>query len=433
VKKTLSAQAQDHACIFRVMRGNSRITLTVRTGGAVNLRIYSADGSVQRSLETTVIPELLDVFLIGFSWDGTTASLCVYNWTKHQLVESVSSSTNLTTLPSWTEADGLYIGNRADLSLPYNGGIYGGSFGMDHAYSCCEMVHEFEQGNAGIGRDFLMHPRVMARWGDSEIRESHNLALSVTTPSLDVFWSNDSDLIGAGPIASAPDAGLYPVGVLWYDDETGEKWQVNQAGNFVNNESLPLADKVFCEHAFDPNQDFSLTIIFKQVLNTVEYTGLFCQSVDPTNPATSNRALWLESTADSGAYLLKAYYGSLSHALGSIPSIIDEEWHKLVIKRENDEFVCVLDGIALFNVPALYTYNVPNYTTIGSQIGGRTIQGQLQCVKVDGSKPFMYDFNQPASTTIIDKSGNGNNATLTDGSPTTFCGNKYWVPLSKKC
>lgn len=34
-------------------------------------------------------------------------------------------------------------------------------------------------------------------------------------------------IIGSGPIASAPDAGVYPAGVMWLDNVTGITWVSN--------------------------------------------------------------------------------------------------------------------------------------------------------------------------------------------------------------
>lgn len=189
VQKTQEVQAVDHACIFRVMYNNSRVTLTVRTGGYVNLRVYKAGGSIQRDVQTTAIPTLNNVFLIGYSWDGTTAALTVYDWTNRTLVESKSQSTNASGLPSWTEDNGVYIGNRQDLSLPYRGRIYGGCFGMNKFYSTKEMENEFSTGNTCLGRDFLLHPKVMGYVGTDTIREPNHLDLSVITPDFDVFWN----------------------------------------------------------------------------------------------------------------------------------------------------------------------------------------------------------------------------------------------------
>lgn len=190
VQKTQTSQAQDHACIFRVMQANSRITLTVRTGGYVNLRIYKSGGSIQRDVQTTAVPTLNHVFLIGYSWDETTAALTVYDWTAKTLVESKSQSTNASGLPSWTESDGLYIGNREDLTLPYRGKIYGGCFGRDNYYSTHEMEHEFGNGNTCLGRSFLMHPQIMGIKGSDTIREPNHLNMTIVAPDLGVFWNN---------------------------------------------------------------------------------------------------------------------------------------------------------------------------------------------------------------------------------------------------
>lgn len=189
VQKTQASQAQDHACIFRVMRNNSRITLTIRSGGYVNLRLYEAGGALQRDVQTTVVPTLDHVLLIGYSWDKSSIYLTVYDWTSKSLVQSVSSSTNVSNLPTWTESDGLYVANREDLSLPYRGRIYGGCFGMDISYNILEMAHEFKQGNTCLGKNFLMHPKIMGIKGSDTIREPNHLDMTVIAPDLDIFWN----------------------------------------------------------------------------------------------------------------------------------------------------------------------------------------------------------------------------------------------------
>src|SRR5690606_28167950 len=142
-----------------------------------------------RDVHTTVVPALDHVFLIGYSWDKSSIHLTVYDWTSKSLVQSVSSSTNASYLSPWVESDGLYIANREDLSLPYRGRIYGGCFGMGISYNILEMGHEFKQGNPGLGKDFLMHPKVMGVKGTDTIREPHHLDMTVIAPDLDVFWN----------------------------------------------------------------------------------------------------------------------------------------------------------------------------------------------------------------------------------------------------
>lgn len=190
VQKTLATQAVDHACIFRVMRSNSRITLTVRTGGAVCLRIRSADGAVSKHVQTTAIPTINHVFLIGYSWDLNRLSLTVWDWTAGALVESVST-TATTAMAGWVEVDGLYIGNREDRTIPYSGNIYGGCFGMDTAYNTHEMENELSTGNTCLGRDFLLHPQVMGLRNTDYLREPNHLDLTADVPYLPHMWGSE--------------------------------------------------------------------------------------------------------------------------------------------------------------------------------------------------------------------------------------------------
>lgn len=70
----------------RVMSGNARITLMVRTGGAVYLALRSSSGDVQRICQTTAVPTLGNVMHIGYSWDGSRLALSVYDTTAKTLV-----------------------------------------------------------------------------------------------------------------------------------------------------------------------------------------------------------------------------------------------------------------------------------------------------------------------------------------------------------
>ena len=208
VQKTLATQSVDHACIFRVMQSNSRITLTVRTGGAVCLRIRSADGTVSKQVQTTAIPTIDHVFLIGYSWDLNTLSLTVWDWTAGALVESVST-TGTTAMSSWVETDGLYIGNREDRSIPYSGNIYGGCFGMDTSYNTQEMENELSTGNTCLGRDFLLHPQVMGLRNTDYLREPNHLNLTADSTIFDGFtplgtFQTISDVISNAPPLGVP-------------------------------------------------------------------------------------------------------------------------------------------------------------------------------------------------------------------------------------
>ena len=189
VQKSYATQLQDHALIFRIMRDTTRVTLTVRISGAINLRIRSKDGSIQRDVQTTAIPTLNNTFIIGYSWDKTTASLTVYDWTTKSVVQSVSSATNVSSLSPFTEIDGVYIGNREDLTLPYRGNVYGGCFGLGRSYGVKEMEAEFKTGNTCMGRNFLIHPKVMGYKDTNIIREPNHLDLTIITPDFKAFWN----------------------------------------------------------------------------------------------------------------------------------------------------------------------------------------------------------------------------------------------------
>ena len=189
VTKTQASQAQDHACIFRVMNQNNRLTLTVRTDGKINLRLYKADGTFQREIESGSIPVTGNTYIIGYSWTRNTMYLTIYDVTTQSLRWSGQSSTNISTLPAWTETDGVYIGNREDLSLPYSGKIYGGCFGMSEIYYHRDtMAAEFASGNTCLGRDFLLMPQIMGESKTNIIREPNGLDLTIVSNDLSSFW-----------------------------------------------------------------------------------------------------------------------------------------------------------------------------------------------------------------------------------------------------
>lgn len=192
VQKTVATQSVDYSCLFRVMSGNARITLMVRTGGTVYLALRSSSGDVQRICQTTAVPTLGNVMHIGYSWDGSRLALSVYDTTANTLVQVVESSTNITSLPAWTEEDGIYVGNRADLSLPYKGNIYGGTFGYGVALSGASMAREAASGNMAFGTRFIIHPQVMGLRGTGIIREPNHNDITVLNPDKAAFWNSNA-------------------------------------------------------------------------------------------------------------------------------------------------------------------------------------------------------------------------------------------------
>jgi len=237
----------------------------------------------------------------------------------------------------------------------------------------------------------------------------------------------DQGVVGSGPIASAPPASGYPAGALWVDGVTGKIWQCDYAGNFVNNGLTNLADKVQTTSSFNPNNDFSLKISFRQDNDAVNFTGLFCQSLDGIGGGSRTRGVWLERQNTNISLSIGDASGPVySQAFGNI---IDGLWHKIEITRLGNLITGKKDGVQVFSAPLSVPVNIPLYTAIGSQPSSRTINGQICCVEaVSSFGSFKYRFNQTSGSVIQDLSGNGNTGSLTDGSPATFSGNKYWIP-----
>lgn len=240
--------------------------------------------------------------------------------------------------------------------------------------------------------------------------------------------TSDQGIVGSGPIASAPAASGYPAGVLWWDNVTGKIWQCDYAGNFVNNGLISLTDKVQTTSSFNPNNDFSLKISFRQDNDAVHYSGLFCQSVDGVGTNVSKRAIWLERREVSYNFIMLTASGSVI-VNADFLNVVDGNWHIISVERAGSMLIGRRDGTQVFSKVINDTVNIPLYTSIGSQPKGRTINGQICCVEaISSSGSFKYRFNQTSGTIIQDLSGNGNTGTLTDGSPATFSGNKYWIP-----
>ena len=190
INKNTASQSVDFACLFRLMLGNSRFTLTERLSGYIDLRIRSADGTVQKDAQSTVVPTLNHDIGFYYSWNLTNLTLVIWDFTSNTLVESIVVSAS-TSLVVWTEADGLYIGNRADGTLPYNGLVYGGTLKAGIGYTSAELQALAASGNLVPADNFYFDPQFFGRKGTVNIAEPHGLDLILTPTdptNLTNFW-----------------------------------------------------------------------------------------------------------------------------------------------------------------------------------------------------------------------------------------------------
>jgi len=190
IRKTRATPAVDFACIMRQMRGNDRLTITVRTSGRLNARLRNSSGTVQREVEITNIPTLDHDIAIYSSWDKTTLSFLAWDVTSNTLVGSGSSSSTAS-LAAWTEADGLYIGNRLDGTLPWNGWMYGGTFMYGTSYNLTQLQSFASKRLLTPGTHFRLLPQFYGQFGTAVIREGLGRIFDLNPTgwfSTETFW-----------------------------------------------------------------------------------------------------------------------------------------------------------------------------------------------------------------------------------------------------
>ncbi len=189
-RKTEATQAQDFAMLFRLITfEGSRFTLSVLTGGALNLRLRSSDGVIQREVLTTANPSINEDFYAYYSWDPSTGTLSFKVISDISDYGSYTSSTQTSLVAFTGETSGIYFGNSESGLYPYKGKIYGGSFSFGSAYNISSLEILATSKILIPGKDFLVQPKYFGSIGTSTIRETHNKNLSVSVSSLPDFWA----------------------------------------------------------------------------------------------------------------------------------------------------------------------------------------------------------------------------------------------------
>lgn len=235
-------------------------------------------------------------------------------------------------------------------------------------------------------------------------------------------------LSGSGPL---PDASLYPVGALWVYN--GEYYKNRIIGSFVNAATTTKVDYVTNTVVINPNNDFSIDIVFKQdASDSVSHTGLFCCG----SATVSARSIWVERDGYANFYNIRLYNSAGASLASSLVSF-DGLFNKITFKKISGIIYTYKNNILIGSVDfsSLGLLNQSALTTIGAQQASRTMNGKIACVKYaeSGVVKFHYEFDEGSGSTIFDKSDNGNNGILTDGAPNTFWSNREFVPMSLQC
>lgn len=188
LKKTITAQAQDFAMMFRLITSaGDRFTLSIRTGGYLNLRLRNADGTIQRELQTTGVPSLSDYVTCYYSWNPTLSVLnfvCKYGSNKEEL----TTNSLVSLLPYTGETTGLYFGNSYTGTYPYKGKIYGGTFAYRYN-TLDELSHLCDNEYLVPGTSFVSIPQLFGLVNTTTVREPNNHPLTVSVSNLSIFWT----------------------------------------------------------------------------------------------------------------------------------------------------------------------------------------------------------------------------------------------------
>lgn len=227
-----------------------------------------------------------------------------------------------------------------------------------------------------------------------------------------------------------PDVEYKGVGGVWVAQSsiTYALWMWRMTGKFDPDGQTVSKDSVRLNMAFDANQNYKLQMC--GVANndpSVGFNGLFCSSLDGTIPT---RGLWLERENLTKNLLVRLNYPSGGLLSVTVNEFFTGSFFTLEVENINKIHTVKFNGVVIGTMNSTAVTINTNGTNIqvGSQFNGaRCLNGFLCKCKLEGNVSFDYDFDAGAGTTIIDKSGNGNNAILTDSTPATFW-TRNWVP-----
>jgi hypothetical protein len=221
------------------------------------------------------------------------------------------------------------------------------------------------------------------------------------------------------------DVNNVPAGLLI--DDGGVIKQCRWVGNFVNNNSSTLVDRITNTQSINWNNDFDLDIWYKWNNDLLASSGLACFGL----ATASLRGLWLERDGTFNRYIARLYDSTGAQRATGFLNVPMNAYQKITVKRIGNVLQIFLNGIKASVDGDLtgFTANTTTLTTIGASEFARTMNASLAKVSFSSaSVNFCYNMQDGTGTTIRDNCGTAN-GTLSDGSPNTFW-QKDLVPLS---
>lgn len=197
VQKTTASQLQDHAMMLRgksTLAGD-RLTVTVRTGGYINLRVRKGDGSLGREIETTAVAAVGDIVTVYGHWDLTMLSIVLA--ILHGSTRSVytySSSANVSLGADADPSGVITLGNNYGATpgagvYPYIGISVAGGFKYG-AVSLATVQAWAAVGYIPMDGEFQYAPAINGAQGTSTIKEPHGRDMTAYSSALAMFWGS---------------------------------------------------------------------------------------------------------------------------------------------------------------------------------------------------------------------------------------------------
>ena len=210
-----------------------------------------------------------------------------------------------------------------------------------------------------------------------------------------------------------PDDGLGNLGDRYYDIGAGRWYLKRWVGNFIN-------DTAICPTpVIGGNDDWEATVIFKANIGAVNQRFIAQNNSSYTageynmDQLTSTTTLRIGST---GGFSL--FYDNL----------LDGTWKKIKLWRRSGLHGAEIGGVVKQTSNSI-TLLSPVNLSFGTGTGGG--RSTMSIAGFRGSRlgvDTLLSFEEGTGSVVIDRSNNGNNAIVSDGTPTTFWA-QAWVPM----
>lgn len=235
-------------------------------------------------------------------------------------------------------------------------------------------------------------------------------------------------IIGSGPIASAPDAGLYPAGVMWWDDVTGKPYGCRYVGNLDGADTIDFGFVLPANGTSGPWE-----LEWWMAIDGIPsyFDTLFSSIVSGTN--TRHFRVSLDNVV-SKIYADWRNSSGTSFVSRSAINITDGKFRKYLVAVSSDlKGSFFVDGVMQGPYADLSTWSPGTATSF--RITGSAASGAKTFTKIcnmvvsrNGVVLANVPFSDGYGSIVSDMSGNGYNGTLNDASPITFW-KKDWFPL----